>query len=118
MAVYDAGTTRDGRDFFAMEFVEGRPLGQWISEQGREAALSSGALPRLFALCFAVPHNNVLQAACCGTIRPASLPLASSKRRRAPGQRPSLLLLLLLCCVCFCSCPAAHLAAALLPWRK
>lgn len=55
VAVFDAGTTRDGRDYFTMELVNGRALDLWIQSVGREAALVSGALLRMFVkICRAV----------------------------------------------------------------
>ncbi|TWT41774.1 Serine/threonine-protein kinase PknB [Phycisphaerae bacterium RAS1] len=43
LTVYDAGTTRDGRAFFAMEFVEGVCLARWL-EQWRAGAPPSAPL--------------------------------------------------------------------------
>ncbi len=53
--VYDAGTTDSGRPYFAMEFVDGRP----ITEHCREEALELADVLRLFrVVCQAVHHAH------------------------------------------------------------
>ena len=52
---YDAGTTDDGRPYFAMEFVDGRPIDTFA----RERQLSVKERLRLFqAVCSAVQHAH------------------------------------------------------------
>ncbi|MCH8806590.1 MAG: serine/threonine protein kinase [Planctomycetes bacterium] len=38
ITLYDCGTTADGRQYFAMEFVDGVPLDRWAAERGLPAA--------------------------------------------------------------------------------
>lgn len=49
---------------------------------GRTAAINThlakaNLLPRLFDMCFAFPFNNVIQSACCGTLRSVQCPSVS-----------------------------------------
>ncbi|HLW77326.1 MAG TPA: serine/threonine-protein kinase, partial [Bryobacteraceae bacterium] len=54
-SLYDGGTTRDGRPFFVMEYVEGQPVNLYCSEHG----LNVEARCRLFvSICEAVAHAH------------------------------------------------------------
>lgn len=41
VAIHDSGLTPDGRAYFVMDFIDGRPLDEWLAQQ-RSAAASSG----------------------------------------------------------------------------
>lgn len=63
LTVYDAGVTRDGRAYFAMELVEGRPLGRWIDETpagegGRDRAAIRAVLAVFVRICDAVSYAH------------------------------------------------------------
>lgn len=63
LTVYDAGVTRDGRAYFAMELVEGRPLGRWIDEtfggeRGRDRAAMRAVLAIFVRICDAVSYAH------------------------------------------------------------
>src|SRR5581483_1391758 len=54
-SLYDGGTTADGRPFFAMEYVEGRPVDAYC----RDRAIDIAARCRLFLrICEAVSHAH------------------------------------------------------------
>lgn len=54
-AVHDAGSTRDGRLYFSMELVEGRPLTAWAREERPPLPLR---LKLFAAVCDAVEHAH------------------------------------------------------------
>ncbi len=61
VTVYDSGITDDGRLFFAMEYVEGRPLDEFVQEQraANRQPLSLAEALRLFCdICDGVNHAH------------------------------------------------------------
>jgi len=54
VTVFDAGFTRDGRSYFAMEYMEGRSFGQWVKPASGPAPDRDRLLKTFMKICEAV----------------------------------------------------------------